>query len=261
MGSVNFLTIVVMFLIPFVAVCIPILIGEYYGLYIRKKTDTINDSPVGAVVGAALGLLAFMLAFTFQIVDSRYSNRKELLLEEVSTIRTTYLDAGLIPEPYRSSSRKLLLEYTDLRADIAKDVTPEELHRAKLRSDAILDNLWSNAEALAAQDRSSEAYSLFTVSVSDLFEVYHKRLTYTFEYRIPAAIMWVLSIITVFSTLLLGYQFGISGKSNRILAVFISIIFASVMFLILVLDRPETGIMRLNQTPVLTLHKELHEKK
>jgi CDP-diglyceride synthetase len=260
MGNVSFFEIIGMFLIPFATVLLPILAGEYYGLYVKKKSEEVNDSPVGSVVGAALGLLAFMLAFTFQIVDSRYSNRKELLLEEVSAIRTTYLDAGLIPEPYRSSSRKLLIEYTDIRVAIAKDVSPEELHAAKLRSDVILDNLWGYAEALAAQDRSSEAYSLYTGSITDLVDVYHKRITYTFEYRIPVGIMWVLFVITIFSTLLLGYQFGISGKSNRLLAIIISVIFASVMFLILALDRPETGLMRLNQAPVLTLDKELHAK-
>lgn len=260
MCNVSFFEVLGMFLIPFVTVLVPILIGEYLGLRVRKKTE-VNDSPVGAVVGAALGLLAFMLAFTFQIVDGRYTNRKELLLEEVTAVRTTYNDAGLIPEPYRSESRKLLVEYIDLRAALADDITPEKLNEAKLRSDAILENLWSYAEALAAQDRSSEAYSLYTGSVTDLIEVYHKRITYTFDYRIPIAIMWVLFIITVFSTLLLGYQFGISGKRNTILSVLISIIFASVMFLILVLDRPETGLMRLNQAPILELHKELHAKK
>lgn len=157
MGNVSFFTIIGMFLIPFVSVLIPILAGQYYGLKIRKRGE-ISDSPVGAVVGAALGLLAFMLAFTFQIVDNRYNNRKELLLEEVSIIRTTYLQSGLIPDSLRTASRKLLVEYTDLRVSIAKDITPEKLHKAKLRSDVILDSLWGFSEALAAQDRSSEAY-------------------------------------------------------------------------------------------------------
>jgi CDP-diglyceride synthetase len=245
-----------MFFIPFIIILIPILLGQFYGLKVKKKSGEISDSPIGSVVGAALGLLAFMLAFTFQIVDSRYNTRKELLLEEVTAIRTTYLQAGLIPEPYRSNSRKFLIEYTNLRITLAQDQSLSHLEELKLRSDYILKNLWSYAEALAAQDRSSEAYSLYTGSVSDLVENYHKRITLTFEYRIPIAILWVLFIITLFSMFLLGYQFGVSGKKNNILAIFISIIFSAVMFLILALDRPETGIMRLNQTPVNSLYKE-----
>ncbi|WP_264537566.1 DUF4239 domain-containing protein [Flavobacterium sp. N1736] len=226
----------------------------------QEKKGEINDSPIGSVVGAALGLLAFMLAFTFQIVDSRYGHRKELLLEEVTAIRRTYLQAGLVPEPYRSSSRNLLTEYTQLRIELAKDARPAELEKVKTRSQHILDSLWDYSEKLASQDRSSEAYSLYTSSVNDLVDIYNQRITYTFEYRIPTAILLVLFIITLFSMFLLGFQFGISGSKNSILAVFIAVIFSSVMFLILALDRPETGIMKLNQSPITTLYKQLHAK-
>lgn len=260
MVNVSFFQIIGMFLIPFASIIIPIIAGQNYGLHIKTKNGKVNDSPVGSVVGAALGLLAFMLAFTFQIVDNRYNNRKELLLDEVTTIRTTYLQSGLIPEPFRTSARKQLLEYTAVRVDLATDVSQAKIEKLKQKSQAVLDKLWNYSEALAAQDRSSEAYSLYTSSVNNLIETYNKRVTLTFEYRIPVAILWVLFIITFFSMFLLGYQFGISGKKNYLLSIFISIIFSSVMFLILVLDRPETGIMRLNQTPILTLYKQLQSK-
>lgn len=256
----NTIQILGMFMIPFLCVLIPILIGQHYGLYIKSKSGKVNDSPVGSVVGTSLGLLAFMLAFTFQIVDNRYNTRKELLLNEVTTIRTAYLRAGLIPEPYRSNTRKLLIEYTDLRTSIVNGVTPEKVEHLRVRSQAILDSLWSYSEAIGTQDRSSESYSLYTGSINDLVEIYNQRVTLTFEYRIPVPILWVLFIITVFSMLILGYQFGISGKKYNTLAIFISIIFASVMWLILALDRPEMGFIRLNQNPIITLHKQLHAK-
>jgi hypothetical protein len=249
-----------MYLIPFFCVLIPILLGQQYGFYLKRKAVKVSDAPVGSVVGAALGLLAFMLAFTFQIVDNRYNERKNLLLDEVTTIRTTYLRAGLIPEPYKSNTRKLLIEYTDLRADIANDLSSKKLRHLKIRSQAILDSLWHYSEALAAFDRSSEAFSLYMGSTNDLNEIYNQRVTFTFEYRIPFAILFILGIITLFSMFLLGYQFGISGKKNNIVSVIISIIFASLMWLILALDRPEQGFIRLNQRPIITLYKQLHGK-
>jgi CDP-diglyceride synthetase len=260
MTNTNFLFVTAMFVFPFLCILIPILAGQQYGMHIKTKSGKINDSPVGSVVGAALGLLAFMLAFTFQIVDNRYNDRKGLLLDEVTAIRTTYLQSGLIPEPYRNASRKLLIEYVAIRSDLTKDISVAKIEHLKVRSQFILDSLWKFSEELAAQDRSSEAYSLYISSVNDLVEIYNKRVTFTFEYRIPTAILWVLLLVTFASMFILGYQFGISGKKNNILAFFISIIFASVMFLILILDRPETGLMRLNQTPILTLQKQLHEK-
>jgi hypothetical protein len=246
-----------MFVIPLVAVLLPVMIGQRYGLYVRRKSADVQDAPIGSVVGAALGLLAFMLAFTFDIVSNRYSDRKELLLQEVTDIRTTYLRAGLIPEPLRSESRKVLVEYVDLRVSLAKDFSNRDY--GINRSQQILDSLWKGAETLAAQDKSSEAYSLYTGSVNDLVNLFNQRITLTFQYRIPETILYVLCIIAFFSMLTLGYQFGISGKENFTINLFLAIVFGAVMWLILALDHPETGLIQLNQQPVFVLQQQLHQ--
>ena len=80
----------------------------------------------------------------------------------------------------------------------------------------------------------------------------------TLEYRIPPAILGVLFIITFLSMLALGYQFGISGKGSFRINLLLAIVFALVMFLILALDRPETGLAKLNQKPMFTLQKQIH---
>jgi len=245
-----------MFLIPLIVVLIPIYIGQRYGIYRKKKSENLQNASVGSVVAAAFGLLAFMLAFTFQIAAGRYEARKELLLEEVTNIRTTWLRAGVVPEPFRSDTRKLLLEYVDLRVDLSND--PSKLSSAMSRSQQILDKFWESVEILAERDRSSEMYSLFTSSVNDLVDNYNHRITMTFEYRIPPAILWVLFIIAFLSMLALGYQFGISGKGSFRINLLLAIVFALVMFLILALDRPETGLAKLNQKPMFTLQKQIH---
>jgi len=81
----------------------------------------------------------------------------------------------------------------------------------------------------------------------------------TREYRIPPLIMWILMIIAFFTMFTIGYQFGISGKGSFRINVFLAIIFGVVMFLISSLDRPEKGLARLNQKPILSLEKQLHE--
>jgi len=250
-----FLEIAGMFLIPLLVVLTPIFIGQRYGIYRSKKLEDMQHTPVGTVVGATFGLLAFMLAFTFQIVANRYDARKELLVDEVTNIRTIYLRAGLIPEPFRSDTKKLLVEYVDLRVQLAND--PSKLGFTMARSQQILDRFWSYSEKLGEQDRSSENYALFISSVNDLVDNYNQRITMSLEFRIPVAILWTLFIISFFSMLALGYQFGISGKGSFRINLLLGIIFAVVMFLILALDRPETGLAKLNQKPMLTLQHQL----
>ena len=81
-GTVIFLFLIVM---------IPVIIGRRFGVYHIKKSPDLKDAPIGTVVAAAFGTLAFLLAFIFQIAANRYIDRKALLLEEVTNIRKTYL--------------------------------------------------------------------------------------------------------------------------------------------------------------------------
>ena len=258
MNLKHFFEIAGMFLVPLLVVLIPILLGQRYGIWRVKKSPDLQNASVGSVVGAAFGLLAFMLAFTFQIAAGRYEARKQLLLDEVTNIRTTWLRAGVIPEPFRSETRKLLLEYVDLRIELASD--PSKLSSAMTRSQQILGKFWEAVEILATQDRSSEMYALFTSSINDLVDNYNQRITMALEYRIPPAILGVLCIITFLSMLALGYQFGISGKGSFRINFLLAAVFAMVMFLILALDRPETGLAKMNQKPMLTLQQQLNGK-
>lgn len=256
--TITFLQAIGMFLIPLISILIPILIGERYGIYRSKKAPERKDLPIESIVTASLGFFGFMLAFTFQIAANRFDDRKQALLEEVTDIRTAYLRAGLVPEPYRSNTKQLLIEYVDLRIDLGADYS--KLNPALLRSQQILDSLWKYTEALAVQDRSSEIYSLYTSSINDLIDLYNKRITMGLQYRIPVVILGALFIIEFLAMLALGYQFGISGKGSLRLYVLLATIFAVVMFLIFALDRPEAGLAALSQKPMQTLHQQLHGK-
>lgn len=248
--------IVAMFIVPLFAVLVPIFIGQRYGVYRSKKPPQTESAPVGTIVSAALGLLAFLLAFTFQIAVNRYADRKQMLIDEVTIIRTAYLRAGLVPEPFRAATRKLLIDYTNLRVELAKDISKLDL--AMANTEDILDTLWIYSERIGEQDRSSEAYSLYISSVNDLVEKYNQRVTISLEYRIPVSVLYTLCIITFLSMFTLGYQIGLSGRGSLRLSVLLAIIFAIIIFLILALDRPELGLTKLNQKPMLKLQQQLN---
>jgi len=67
------------------------------------------------MVAAELGLLAFLLAFTFGIGASRFEMRRQILIDEANAIGTTYLRAAMLPTPQREDARRLLKEYVDVR--------------------------------------------------------------------------------------------------------------------------------------------------
>jgi hypothetical protein len=126
------------------------------------------------------------------------------------------------------------------------------------RSERILDSLWHIAETLAEQDRSSEAYSLFSASVSQMVSLFNERITVIFQIRLPRTIIYVLTFVGFFSMIALGYHFGISGKPSFPVSLLLGITFAAVMWLIFALDQPEAGLILVDKTALTTLQEQLH---
>src|SRR5262245_52157769 len=77
--------------------------GYRTGVARARKSVNEREASIDALVGSTLGLLAFMLAFTFGLATSRYDARKQFVLDEAVAIRTADLRAQLLPEPHRNN--------------------------------------------------------------------------------------------------------------------------------------------------------------
>src|SRR5271165_4059660 len=100
-GPLDVLPIWGVFLATVAVVLLAVEGGFRLGQYRRRRSEQEDRPPVGEMVAATLALLAFMLAFTFGLAASRFDVRRGLVIDEANAIGTTYLRAGLLPEPYR----------------------------------------------------------------------------------------------------------------------------------------------------------------
>jgi hypothetical protein len=114
----------------------------------QRKSPDKADAGVGAMSGASLALLAFLLAFVVGFGSNIATERRQLVMAEANAIGTTYLRAGYLDEPYKAESRDLLREYTDLRLAA---LDPAQLAAAITRSEEIHNELWASAEAIAVE--------------------------------------------------------------------------------------------------------------
>src|SRR6185503_13597513 len=119
--------------------------------YRQQRHEEEKESPVGGMVAGTLGLLAFMLAFTFGLAGSRFEDRRQVVLSEANAIGTTYLRAAMLPEPMRTEAQNLLREYVDVRLE---GIQPGKLHEAIAKSEELHNRLWAQAVAASEKDRS-----------------------------------------------------------------------------------------------------------
>jgi len=223
----------------------------------RAAEDQAGES-VGSVVGALLGLLAFMLAFTFGMAAERRGVRIELLLNEVNSIGTTYLRAGMIPEPHRSASRAILREYVDLRLDAAEHA--EHLLANLHKSTELQRSLWTHAEALADVNlKNPDIVSLYVDSLNETIDLQTSRVVIG-RVRIPSVVWIAFGLLIVLTSLAVGYSFGkLASQPRRVMTAMLSIALAIVLFVIFDLDRGNQGFLKVNQQPMYELRSQLAE--
>jgi hypothetical protein len=250
-GLLDLLPLWGVFLATVVLVVVSIEGGYQLGRYRRRQSESEDRPPVGEMVAATLGLVAFLLAFTFGLAASRFDVRRDLAVDEANAIGTTYLRAAMLSEPHRTEVRSLLREYVDVRLEA---VHAKDLSQSISRSEALHAGLWAHAVAVGEKAPNSIVVGLFINSLNEVIDLHAKRLTLGVRNRIPGAIWATLYLVTILGTSVIGYHTGLAG-SGRSLAMFSLVLaFSIVMVLVVDLDRPQEGLLQVSQQALIDLH-------
>lgn len=240
-------------LVATVALVLASLEGGYrLGVYRHKHSESEKELPVGEMVAATLGLLAFLLAFTFSFAASRYENRKQLVLDEANAVGTAWLRAGLLTEPESAESRSLLREYVAVRVE---GVSTGDLATAIRRSEELHLRLWTHAESAARKQESFVRTGLYIEALNDVIDRHADRIMMGIEHRIPVVIWIVLFGETVLAMGAMGYHGGLTGSTRSLASLAIALAFSGVMILIADLDNPAKGLIRTGQQPLIDVQR------
>ncbi len=255
---IDLIPIWVIFLSTIFVVMLSIEIGHRLGHDSRRRSEDEKESPVSAMAGSVLGLTAFMLAFTFGMVTTRYDHKKELVRDDANAIRTVYLRADfLTQEADRVEAKKLLKQYLDERLNLANaNKLDRDIIKAAMASALSIQNkLWVMAVSEAHKDLNSDIGGLYIEALNDLFKVHAVRVAVAIQTRIPYEIWLMLYSITFLGMIGIGYQSGIAASKRSKAGPMLALSFAMVFTLIVGLDRPNSGIVRVTQQPLIDVQQ------
>jgi hypothetical protein len=233
--------------------------GFFLGKYRYRRLDKEKDALVGPMAGATLGLLAFMLSFTFGAAASHFTARKHLVLDEASAIKSAYAMTDLLAVGPRAESRKLLCEYVDIRLQPAQSLTLEDLNAMISRSNQIQDQLWSIAMTGEAKSTGSSSSSLYVQSLSDMINMQSKRISYGSHGSISTSIWVGLYLLAILSMSAMGYHAGLVGIRGLFAYLVLILTFSLVMVLIHDLDRPKQRFFKVSQQAMIDLRERMNE--
>lgn len=236
-------------------------LGYRAGMLSHRAAPNEKSAPASGASAAILGLAAFMLAFAFGSVASRYDARKTLVREDANAIRTAWFRADFLPDADRVASKRLLLRYLDERIAFAqaRGFSVDGLEKARRSSESMLRELWNIARANASRDMNSDIGALYVESLNELAAINATRIVVGAQMRLPPLIWLCLLGLTALGMAATGYHAGLEESQRSRLGVALAIAFATVILMLAALDRPH-GFVRVTQQPLVDLRDSISDR-
>jgi hypothetical protein len=234
--------------------------GFRYGSTKGGKQVKAQMAQVRAIMGASLGLLAFMLAFSFSMAQQHFEERTRAYMMEVSAIDSAYRGADLIQKNARSEAKEILLNFAKLRLELsqaAKKADMEEVIEMVRESERMHDQLWSIAESSMEGAGDGEDTGIFAQSVLAMIDAHDARLQSALFNRISPIIWFTLFLMSLLSMVVMGYQAGLTGTRSSLATWTLALTFSAVMTLITDLDRPNMTLFQMNQSLMVELENRM----
>jgi hypothetical protein len=224
-----------------------IFVLNWAGYRVRKKIHERNrdrDTSFGAAEGSLLGLMALLLAFTFNLANTKYESRRQVIIDEANLLNTAILRHQL----YNDSVKQILIP--DLRRYLESRISYYDAGDAPAKIKAALDDgnrafnaIWNRTAQLrnVAED-GSRAEQMIPVLISlDNMAINREAGRVAL---IPTLVILILLLLVFASSFLMG--FGTKpGNRNPTAAFGFAFMTTVVLFLIMELNRPRQGFINL----------------
>jgi hypothetical protein len=176
------------------------------------------------------------------------------VLAEANSVGTTYLRAGYLPEPSSSEIRNTLREYVPLLI-----VNPEmsDVRKKIARAGQLHAKLWSITEELARTTPQSDVLALFIVSLNETIDLHATRVTAGVYARVPVTVIVLLFFGSMLTLGMVGYNAGLTRRRSSLTGVILIVVLSAVISLIIDLDRPRDGFLKVSQQPLIELQEQI----
>lgn len=219
------------------------------GVLTSEGDDDGDSTGAGYVVAASLGLLSLLIGFTLALSLDRYEIRRRLVVDEAAAVSTTWLRDQLLDQPYRAHIDGLLRAYVKERRGLASvGMSPAALDAADQRAGALQQRIWhETAEALRAPNAAPLVTTVLQ-STNEMFDLQSARRA-ALDAQVPPPVLWALVAVALIAAVLTGYGFEAGRHRHRVASGALFFAVALTITLIVELDEPRGGLIRVPQAP------------
>lgn len=216
------------------------------GIRIRARRNKAmameGNQGLGSLEGALLGLLALLLAFTFNLSALRYDARRQAVIDEANNIGTALLRADLYPDSIRDAFRTDFRAYIEARIRYYEAGTDEtKIGDALNQSAAISTRIWQRAAAAAVKPDNAVRSMQMIPALNSMIDIVTSRDDKR-RAHVPDSIICLLLTLCLVSAFVIGY-----GRRDKrvdwVLVCCFTLMITITVYLVLDLDQSRSGII------------------
>jgi hypothetical protein len=212
----------------------------------RRRLQGLEPGGGGAIEGAVFAIFGLLVAFTFSGAASRFDERRALVTQEANDIGTAWLRLDLLPAMHQPVIRDDMRRYLDERL-AAYSALPDFAAARKHQeaANALQGTIWKNAVTACRADASPATTSIVLPALNAMFDIATTRVRAAYIHP-PAVIYVLLVVMALVCAFVAGTGLATSDKPNRIHAIGFAFITGLVVYLIIDLEFPRLGFIRVD---------------
>ena len=241
------------------------MLGLFFGLiaarelggWIHRRTRGSSgpredeESDKGLILSGLLGLLALLIGFTFSLSLNRYDVRRAIVVEEANTIGTAEMRVRLLASPDNARLARMLQDYA--RTRLAYGLSDAAAKPALAANSAVRrSELQAATVAALVPEARTPLAVLVAPAINSVLDIGVEREALNAA-RVPGIIVFALILYNLLTAAMLGFALTGARARQRPATIMLFALLTLAIALILDLDRPQRGTIRIDQTPMRQL--------
>lgn len=231
--------------------------ANYYSGVVNEK-DPKEGSSVTAVLGGLTILGAFIIALVLSQTAGSYGKAQTAAKQEADIVDTLFESAEYVDQPFRKSLQAAAACY-------ARAVVGSEWDELAHGDRSTVPNNWTGTgergirRALLQMGTTAKGFSLVQSADARRGELRNERVTQA-NPTVPESVFWLMVLLLALS--LGSIAFGIpraQNASHLVALLAVTLIFASIVFVIRNLDRPFASVLAIPPTAMQTTEQDISE--
>jgi hypothetical protein len=229
----------------FVGMVVLLDVGRRIGNCHLAKDPEGARAGVGALDSVVFALLGLLIAFTFSGAAARFDTRRLQIVDEANAIGTAYLRLDLLPSDAQPPLRERFRRYVHARLEVYRHMPDLDAARHALAEGTALQaEIWKLSVA-GCRTETPPCATLLLAALNEMIDITTTRAVAA-RIHPPWMVFALLLVLALVASLLAGY--GMAGARTRSWthAVAFALIMSISLYLILDLEFPRIGLIRLD---------------